>query len=165
MNKVIYDILSRFGNNYNDPQFHEEVRKQLEGKFFIMRYSNQSIKIAQVDFGEDENGTFEMGEHKVVISYKDYVRQQYSITAKDKEICVLRDFRGNAYLPQFAYLTLRSDECADVYEQILQVTNAPIEDRLDRVCCVVSFMDGDKFDFFSCVFHIILIGFCNFGIL
>ena len=132
VNKVIYDILRQYGNNFRDDGFQNDVRQQLEGKFFIMRYNNSSTRINYVDFNETENTTFERGEERVKISYKDYVYQQYGMKAGQKEICILKDRRDNGYLPQFAYLTLRSDECADVYDQVLEMTNQPIQERLNR---------------------------------
>merc|ERR1712228_189221 len=144
VNSAIYRICEDFGGNFSDPAFQSEARRQLEGKYFIMRYSNQSIKIHNLDFTQDENGTFEMGQEKVSISYKDYIFKQYGLKADAKEMCMLTDQRGSAFLPQFAYLTLRSDECADDYDQILRVTNQPIAERLDRVNNLVKILNKSE---------------------
>ena len=144
VNAAIYRICENFGGNFSDPAFQNECRRQLQGKYFIMRYNNQSTRIEKLDFTQDENGTFELGQQKVTISYKDYVFKQYGLKAETKEMCVLCDQRGSAFLPQFAYLTLRSDECADDYDQILRVTNQPIAERLERVNNLVKILNKSE---------------------
>ena len=122
---VIARLLAAHGGQRGDAAFQSDVRRQLEGKHMMMRYSNQSLRIAAVDFSEDEASSFACGREQVRTSYRDYVRQRYRIKAELKECCVLRDWKGNAYLPQLAYLTLRSDECRACYDDILRVTNVP----------------------------------------
>eukprot|EP01083_Nonionella_stella_P100178 282222_1 len=146
VNAVLYDILARYQNNPNDPAFQNDCRQQLEGKFFIMRDNNASTKIIRLDFNENEKSTFlrGRGDEKVKISYKDYVKDQYGLRANKAELCTLKDCKGSSFLPQFAYLTLRSDECADVYDQILEVTNQPVQERLRRVQALVEMINKSE---------------------
>ncbi len=151
VNQLVYNMCAEYQNNFEDPAFQNECRRQFEGKYFIMRYNNASTRIKYIDFTEDENSTFEKGRDKemVVISYKDYVEQQYGLKCDAKEMCTLKDWKGNAFLPQFAYLTLRSDECAADYDQILEVTNRPIQERLERVNALVGLINKAEVTYLS----------------
>jgi len=144
VNEIVFRILANYQNNPRDPAFRSDVNAQLKGKFFIMRYNNQSIRIETIDFDENENATFECGAEKLKISYKKYVENKYGMKCGKKEVCVLKDRRGSAFLPQLAYLTMRSDECADVYEHVLEVTNQPIHVRLQRIDSLVTHLNASE---------------------
>jgi len=133
--KTVHDIIADIGmdRQFGSDSFRKEVQRQLVGKFFIMNYNSVSQKIQEIDFGEDEHSTFE-NRLGAKVSYGKYLKVQYGITVRKKECCVLKDRCGSAFLPQFAYLTLRSDEIEqDLRDAIQKHTNPGIAEQLQRV--------------------------------
>jgi len=133
--KTVHDIVADIAmdREFGSDSFKKEVMRQLVGKFFIMNYNSVSQKIESIDFNENEHSTFEnrMG---AKVSYAQYLKVQYGISVRKKEVCVLKDRCGSAFLPQFAYLTLRSDEIEqDLRDAIQKHTNPGIAEQLDRV--------------------------------
>ncbi len=57
-----------------------------------------------------------------------------NLRANATGICMSKRFERNSFLLQFAYLRLRSDECAKEYDQIVEVIKQPIPQRLKRIC-------------------------------
>merc|ERR1719295_2578167 len=133
--KTVHDIIADIGmdRQFGSDSFRKEVQRQLVGKFFIMNYNSVSQKIQEIDFGEDEHSTFE-NRLGAKVSYGKYLKVQYGITVRKKECCVLKDRCGSAFLPQFAYLTLRSDEIEqDLRDAIQKHTNPGIAEQLQSV--------------------------------
>ena len=133
--KTVHDIIADIGmdREFGSDAFKKEVSRQLVGKFFIMNYNSVSQKIESIDFAENEHSTFEnrMG---AKVSYGQYLKVQYGISVRKKEVCVLKDRCGSAFLPQYAYLTLRSDEIEqDLRDAIQKHTNPGIAEQLNRV--------------------------------
>jgi len=132
VHQIIADIRDDCGGT-KSARFQAELERQLKGKFFIMSYNSNSQRIESIDLSENEHSTFtnRLGAR---VSYGAYLTTTYGVAVKRKEICVLKDRRGSAFLPQFAYLTLRSDEIEqDLREAIQQHTNPPIDEQLRRV--------------------------------
>lgn len=132
VHQIVADIRDDCGGS-KSARFQAELDKQLKGKFFIMSYNSNSQRIESIDLSENEHSTF-TNRHGARVSYGNYLTTTYGVAVKRKEQCVLKDRRGSAFLPQFAYLTLRSDEIEqDLREAIQQHTNPPIDEQLRRV--------------------------------
>ena len=129
VHQIIADIAMQKSLKFLSVAFKAEVKRQLIGKYFIMSYNAVSFQISDIEFDEDENTLFERRDG-VKISYKEYLRKQYAINPKMKEVCVIKCSKNNAYLPQFAHLTLKSDEIDDLKDQIQQFTNHSVEEQL-----------------------------------
>jgi len=131
VHQIVADIRDDCGAD--KARFQAELDKQLKGKFFIMSYNSNSQRIESIELGENEHSTFQ-NRLGATVSYGNYLTSTYGVAVKCKEICVLKDRRGSAFLPQFAYLTLRSDEIEqDLREAIQLHTNPPIDEQLRRV--------------------------------
>jgi len=133
--QTVHDIIADIGmdRDFGSDSFRKEVTRQLVGKFFIMNYNSVSQKIESIAFDENEHSTFE-NRLGAKVSYAQYLKVQYGIGIRKKEVCVLKDRCGSAFLPQFAYLTLRSDEIEqDLRDAIQKHTNPGIAEQLNRV--------------------------------
>merc|ERR1719193_584529 len=116
-------------------EFKQKVEAKFIGKFFLLSYSRRSKKIASFDWNQTEDS---MLGHDNPITYKNYFKNKYGVSSDQPEICVVKAPGGDAYLPQHMNLTVVSDECADIYDKAMDITNMPIHQRLQTLDKFVS---------------------------
>ena len=106
----IFDDAYRSNNN---PSALERIfDEHLKGKRGILSYNKRVIEMDSIVCTENENTTFpkrDSNGNEVQVSYKDHIRERFNVQVLYKELCVIKDRGGAAFLPQFINITATNE--------------------------------------------------------